>query len=325
MRNIMACGLVAALFAGAATGAPAAALDSRPAIAGGGEEDLTLRVNDAEVRPGGIAAAVIRTYQSRGVGSGQVCFVVNRSLAGDPDAGGPTFTYLAAQVFNPEGDVRTRLIVEPDEATVRFAAPEPTINSVDGPLAVIYFRVDGVLPDQEFEMAPMGDSFLIGADGEQIPLEVRPGRLRIAEPDDEFELSAAAEDTVPGEVALLSIQTSLLRLFSNGTFALRYDPSIASGPPTVRMDPRHGTITFDASASRPAQGLMIAQFASPQDNYNRVPGDVFEVLVPTRADIAPGTVSLVSPVPSLTNVVDANGRPIVLDFEAAALQFVPAP
>lgn len=323
MRTIIACGLAAALLAGAATGALA---DSRQtAIDDGGEEPLTLRVNDTEVHPGGIAAAVLRTYRSRGVGSGQVCFAVNRRLAADTEAGAATFTWLAAQVFNPEGDVRTRLIIEPDEATIRFVAPEPTINSVDGPLAVIYFRVEGVVPDQEFEMAPMGDSFLIGTDGEQIPLEIRPGRLRIADPDDNLELSAAAEDTVPGEVALLSIQTSMLRLLSNGTFALRYDPSIASGPPTIRMDPRHGTIQFDASASRPDLGLMVAQFASPGDNYNRVPGDVFEVLLPTRADIAPGTRSLVMPVPSLTTLVDASGRPLVLDYEAAALTFVPAP
>jgi hypothetical protein len=51
------------------------------------EGELTLRVNDATVRPGGIAAAVIRTYASRGIGSGQLCFAVRQRV---PDT--PAFT-----------------------------------------------------------------------------------------------------------------------------------------------------------------------------------------------------------------------------------------
>jgi hypothetical protein len=282
------------------------------------EEELTLRVNDAIVRPGGVAAAVFRTYKSRGVGSGQICVAVRRSL----EAGGPTITYLGAEVFNPEDNAVVRLIVEPDEAMIRFAAPLPTINSVDGPLAVLYYRVTGVLPDQEFDVAPMIDSFMIDANGDEIPLELRAGRLRIADRSDDFEISGAAEDTVPGEVALLSIQTAELRLLSSGTLALRFDPSIASGPPTVRVDSRHGSVIYDTEGSLPSDGLIIVNFTSPANDYNRVPGDIMEVMVPTRADIPIGTRSPVRPVASLTTVVDPQGRRLPLDFEAENLVFV---
>jgi hypothetical protein len=330
MIRMTAIGLLAAssLAAGVAAASPADAprMESQVAapLADGAEEELTLRINDAIVRPGGVAAAVIRTYRSRGVGSGQVCFAVRQQVL-SADVSAPTVTYLGAEVFNPEDDVITRIQREPDELTLRFLARPPTINSVDGPLAVIYFRVTGVLPDQEFEMSTMLDSFLIGADGAPIPLDLREGRLKVAEPGERFEIGAGAEDVIPGDVALLSIQTKELRLLASGTLALRFDPSIAAGAPTVRMDERRGTVTFDASASNPAQGLMVVNFESSNRDYNRVPGDIFEVMLPTRADIAPGTTSLVRPDQALTVVVDAAGRVLPLAFENERLQFIAAP
>jgi hypothetical protein len=284
----------------------------------GDDTDLTLRVNDSIVRPGGVAAAVFRTYRSRGVGSGQICLRIARS----PEAVAPTITYLGAEVFNPEDTAVVRMIVEPDEVTLRFAAPLPTINSVDGPLAVLYYRVTGALPDQEFDVAPMVDSFMIGAGGEEIPLELRAGRLRVAERGDAFELSGAGEDVVPGDVALLSLQTAELRLLSSGTLALRFDPSIASGPPTVRVDSRHGTVTYDTEGSLPNQGLIVVNFDSPADDYNRVPGDILEVMLPTRANIPVGTLSSVRPDPTLTTVVDTRGRRLPVEFEVGNLEFV---
>ena len=302
---------------------PDATLEEQLAPLAGGEpeEDLTLRVNDAIVKPGGVAAAVFRTYKSRGVGSGQICVAVRRQL----EASGLTVTYLGAEVFNPEDNAVARLIVEPDEAMIRFAAPLPTINSVDGPLAVLYYRVTGVLPDQRFDVTPMIDSFMIDANGDEIPLELRGGDLRIKERGDAFQIAGAAEDTVPGEVALLSIQTAELRLLSSGTLALRFDPSIASGPPTVRVDSRHGSVTYDTNGSLPDEGLIVVNFTSPANDYNRVPGDVMEVMVPTRADIPIGTRSPVRAVASLTSVVDTQGRTLPLELEAENLTFVAPP
>jgi hypothetical protein len=327
MEKIVLRGLLAALcavaFAPAQAAAPDAAIQEQLLQPAGGdppppEEDLTLRVNDAIVRPGGVAAAVFRTYKSRGVGSGQICVAVRRQL----EAGGPTITYLGAEVFNPEDNAVVRLRVEPDEAMIRFAAPLPTINSVDGPLAVLYYRVTGVLPDQRFDVSPLIDSYMIDANGDEVPLELRPGELRISDRGDAFEISGAAEDVVPGDVALLSIQTAELRLLSSGTLALRFDPSIASGPPTVRVDSRHGSVTFDTEGSLPDDGLIVVNFTSPANDYNRVPGDIMEVMVPTRADIPVGTRSPVRPVASLTTVVDPQGRRLPVEFEGENLLFV---
>ena len=327
MEKIIVGGLIAALCA--VFGLPAGAappqasepltLAASPTIeVGDPAEALTLRVNDAIVRPGGVAAAVFRTYKSRGVGSGQICVGVRRSL----EAGAPTITYLGAEVFNPEDNARVRLTVVPDEAMIRFAAPLPTINSVDGPLAVLYYRVTGVVPNQRFDVTPMLDTFMIDAAGNQIPLELRAGGLRVADRSDAFQLAGAAETVVPGDVALLSIQSAELRLLSSGTLALRFDPSIASGPPTVRVDERHGTVSYDTDGSLPDEGLIVVNFTSPANDYNRVPGDILEVMVPTRADIPVGTLSPVRPVASLTTVVDTQGRALPIQFEAENLQFV---
>jgi len=285
------------------------------------EEALTLRVNDVVVRPGAVAAAVVRTYASRGVGSGQMGVRMAQRAA---PAEALAFTFLSAEVFDPEGDVRERLTPQPDGAMLRFTAPLPTINSVDGPLAVIYFRVSGVTPGEQYDMA-LVNNVLIGADGLPIPLEPRSGRLRVIDTNDPFEIATGAEDVVPGDVALLSIQTHELKKLASGTLALRYDPTIAAGLPTIRVDARHGTVTYDTDGSSPETGLIVMHFQSPGRDFNRVPGDVLEVMVPTRADIPPGTVSTVRPVASLTTVADAQGRVLQLEFENETLNFVPPP
>jgi hypothetical protein len=301
------------------TGAPAEA-GTEPQAAPQVEEELTLRVNDMVVRPGGVAAAVVRTYASRGVGSGQMGVRVAQRAA--PNA--LALTFVGAEVFDPEGDVRERLIPGTNSTTLRFTAPQPTINSVDGPLAVVYFRVSGVTPGEQYDVS-LTNSVLIGADGLPIPIEPRSGRLRIADQSDPFEIATGAEDVVPGDVALLSIQTHELKMLASGTLALRYDPTIASGLPTIRVDPRHGTVTYDTDGSSPETGLIVMHFQSPTRDFNRVPGDVLEVMVPTRADIPPGTTSIVRPVASLTTVADAQGRVLQLEFENETLNFVSPP
>jgi hypothetical protein len=327
MRVLRRGGLLVALCIAAAAPAAAAPASASPLplLPPGTtlpEQTLTLRLNDAIVRPGGVAAAVIRTYASRGVGSGQVCFTVRRSVLAAEVAGGPAITYLGAEVFNPEDDALVRFVPEPDELMLQFAAPLSTINSVDGPLAVIYFRVSGALPGQEYEMAPMLDSFLIDAAGREIPLDLRPGRLRISSPNDPFEITGGAETVVPGDTALLSLQSAELRLLSSGTLALRYDPAIAAGPPTIRVDARHGSVSYDTDGSNPEEGLVVVHFQSPGDDYNRVPGDILEVHLPTRPGIPPGTRSLVRPDLALTVLVDSRGSVLPLSFEAGVLEFV---
>lgn len=70
-------------------------------------------------------------------------------------------------------------------ADLGFRSPSASINEADGPLAVLYFRLDDDLkPDQEFllEIDP-GETFIVDALGNHVPLELKPGRLRIKEAD----------------------------------------------------------------------------------------------------------------------------------------------
>jgi hypothetical protein len=320
MRKITVSSLMIALCAAASVQAAEQADVSQ--LLAAPDAALTLRVNDAIVENGGVAAAVIRTYRSRGVGSGQLCFAVhNRNQAG-AEAGGPQFTYLAAQVFDPARQVVSQLIREPDEVMLTFSAPDPTINSVDGPLAVLYFRVTGATPGDQFDMEPLIDSYLIDGDGNEIPLELRPGRLKIADPGESFEVSGSADEVVPGGKALLTLQTKQLEMLSSGTLALRYDPRIAAAAPTIRVDPRHGKVTYDTDGTSPEDGLIVIHFTSARNNFNRVPGDLLEVSVPTRAGIAPGTQSVVRPDQALTVLFDADGQVMPLAFESDTLQFI---
>lgn len=71
-------------------------------------------------------------------------------------------------------------------AVVDFASPSATINEADGPLAIFYFRLDPDLKeDQEFELVlDPGVTFIVDDSGEQVPLRLRSGRLRIEEARD---------------------------------------------------------------------------------------------------------------------------------------------
>lgn len=71
-------------------------------------------------------------------------------------------------------------------AVVDFASPSATINEADGPLAILYFRLDPDLrEDQEFELVlDPGVTYIIDDSGEQVPLRLRSGRLRIEEARD---------------------------------------------------------------------------------------------------------------------------------------------
>ena len=68
-------------------------------------------------------------------------------------------------------------------ADVAFHSPSATINEADGPLAIFYVRLDDDLePDQEFSLTiNAGATYIVDAFGNQVPLELKPGRLRIEE------------------------------------------------------------------------------------------------------------------------------------------------
>ena len=147
------------------------------------DEPLTLRLNDAIGVPGGIAAIVVRTYASRGVGQGQMDMPIRQQ--GLAPQVNPIDAVLAARVFNigEGGTFSAELDLSGPEPSVllSFDAPAGQVNERDGPLAVIYVRlIDGLLPGQRFDVGlDLANTFLDDPDGNAIPLDLRVGRLDI--------------------------------------------------------------------------------------------------------------------------------------------------
>lgn len=69
-------------------------------------------------------------------------------------------------------------------ADVEFSSASATINEADGPMVIFYFRLgEDLQPDQEYYLAlDPEETFIVDASGNQVPLELRGGRLRIEAP-----------------------------------------------------------------------------------------------------------------------------------------------
>lgn len=284
---------------------------------------LGLRVQDAEAVPGSMVAVVLRTYESRPIGQGQLCLEAN------PVGGGGSrafSTFEGGQVFSAQDDAGSDVVVvleqDPQTILLSFNSPSATININDGPLAVLYFRLDEtVLPGEQFALTiDLANSALTDGNGLPIPIDPRSGSLRVRAPTDPVSASAGAESTIPGADAVLTFETIEPVPLSSGGVGIRYDPAIAAGVPTVGMDPRHGTAVFNADISTP--GLVVVDFQSPDHTLNLVPGSLVEVHLPTIGTIEPGTQSPVSLDPELTFLNDALGVPLPLQLIGDLVEFV---
>lgn len=295
--------LVAAATAGAGGFAPAAASD-RAAAVDGGDEVLTLRISDAMGAPGGVAAVVIRTYSSRPVGQGQLDFVSSHRVAGltgsrsmrgvafDP---GPLTPHLIGHVvFSSNGDVQSFVHTpkdKPGSLRLQFVSPSASVNDLDGPLAALFFRLPAALaPGTVLDLALDGASFLIDDDGESVPIDIEPGELTVRAYGDPRVVEADGDRIAPGGIAELGIETLEPFALTAGHVVLHYDPTIASGPPEVRFDGRHGRASFTADVSTP--GTIVVDFRSPNGSLNRdVPGELIQVTLPISESVPPGTAS----------------------------------
>jgi len=87
---------------------------------------------------------------------------------------------LGDAIFTSLFDAGTQL------AMVDFTSDSATINEADGPMLVLYFRLsEDVEPDQEFTIGlDRVHTFIVDDKGEEVPLELKAGRLRIEEPGD---------------------------------------------------------------------------------------------------------------------------------------------
>lgn len=173
--------------------------------ASGQDGQLALAIDDARGERGGIVELVLRAASPRPMGQGQMCITVvrkrDRLLAGSRPLGtirvaspgsspvtvpgdGPFAEFLGASVNSLVGDASIEVGFEDSTAgqrmLVRFEADSATINAVEGPLAVLRFRLRQTLDvgwvfDTAIEVANTAASGPEGA----IPLTVLPGELRI--------------------------------------------------------------------------------------------------------------------------------------------------
>ncbi len=290
--------------------------------AGGGQ--MTLRINDTMAEAGDMAAIVLRTYAPRGISQGQICFRSASAARTQDGTGGPFATLEEVIVFSEDGDAE--VIETFDDGTqttlIEFESLSATINWADGPLAVLFFRLHATLsPGQEFELElDLADTFVFDADGQPISLVPRSGALEIRAPGDPYELSAEGDDVGPGEVAVLGVETSELFEIGSGQVVLRYDPDLAGGLPTVVMDPRHGSASFNVDDSVP--GRVWVDFVSADASLNQVPGQLISVHLPIATDAPIGNQSLVSLDPLLTQLQDPQGMAIQLALANDVLEIV---
>lgn len=281
-----------------------------------GDEEMTLRINDTMGTPGDRIAVVLRTYAPRGVGQGQICMAASANRGSGT---GPLLDLEEVVVFSEQGDA---VVVDTFDsaaqvALIEFSSLSATINWADGPLAVLFFRLDSsLLPGQEFALElGLADTFLTDADGQDIQLDLRGGVLTVRDPGAPYELAAEGDDVLPGETAALGVDTSELFPIGSGQVALRWDPAVAAGPPVVSMDPRHGDASFSVDLTEPGRALV--SFSSPDGSLNEVPGKIVGVDLPTSAG-APAA-SAVTLDPALTFLEAPGGSPISISLIADVL------
>jgi hypothetical protein len=310
-------------------------LASRPAEAA---DKLTLRVNDARGGPGDLVAVVVRTYASRPIGQGQICIgarrstraratassVIGSTTVGEASTGSPFASLEKVEVFSARQDATFQFTFDGEEAEVTFRSPTGSINAVDGPLAVFHFRLaNAVQPGEVYEInLDIADSAIVDGSGQRLAIESKPGRLEIREGDngggeeDSIELGVTGGKVRRGKTARVRLATRDALALSSGRIALRYDARIAAGKPWVRIDPRYGRATVLVSTDTP--GLVVIDFQSPDQSFNRAPGDLFEVrMVISRQ--APRGRSPVTVDPALSFLRDASGDALELQIKNGSL------
>ena len=307
-------------------------LASQPASAA---DKLTLRVNDARGGPGDLVAVVVRTYASRPIGQGQICIGARRQslaraastmgVAVEPAVGGSPFASLErVEVFSARQDATFQFTFDGEEAEVTFRSPTGSINAVDGPLAVFHFRLaNAVQPGEVYEInLDIADSAIVDGSGQRLAIESKPGRLEIreggggGEEEDSIALGVTGGKVRRGKTARVKLATRDAVPLSSGRIVLHYDPRIAAGKPWVRVDPRYGKATVIVTTDAP--GLVIIDFQSPDQSFNRAPGDLFEVrMVISRQ--APRGRSPVTVDPALSFLRDASGDALDLEIQNGSL------
>jgi hypothetical protein len=289
-------------------------------------------VNPAIGAPGGTVAMVVRTYAPRPIRQGQVSIRVGRRphpaklglTLDDLTAPLRPLTLISAVVYGPRNDVQSQGLLngltDSQLAKVTFQSPSATVNSADGPLAVFFFRLDpSVKPGDVFDLT-LDPTQIALADpaGQPITIAPRSDVLTVRAPSDPYRLEADGDKVGPGEVAELGVNTFEPFLVSGGRVTLTWNPAIAGGAPTVKLDPRYGRSTFTVDRSR--AGRLVVDFKSPDASFNSVPGTVVAISMPIAASAAVGTTSPFTLDPAGTFLLNRRGRKIPMKLQNGTIQ-----
>jgi hypothetical protein len=299
------------------------------------KDGLTLRVNDAFAEPGGLAAIVIRTYATKPISQGQVCFR-SRPVAVTSQKTAPVSGAAAVNSDIFESLVGVKVFAKRKDAVaaasfdgaagdraimIEFSSDSGSINKVDGPLAVIYYRLsNNVSPGDEYQIEiDAANTGVFDDNGNPIRFAPRAGRLRIRHSSEPFEAEAEGDKIRPGERAELGLETFEPVAMASGQIGFFYDPAIASGKPKVKLGRKYGKRRFSVDKSTP--GLVFVTFRSPNNSWNMVPGEILSVKLPTSSRVKIGTRSKVTIDPSLTFFVDSAGDLLPYEFEDGTVRF----
>jgi len=299
---------------------------------GGGDRSLVLRVNPAIGAPGGIVAMVVRTYAPRPIRQGQISIRVVRrprpaARLGLAELTAPVrpLTLISAVVYSPRNDALSQALLDalPDSqrAQVTFQSASGSVNSVDGPLAVFRFRLDpSVAPGEVFDLTLDPAQATLTDAGGTVTLAPRGDTLTVRAPGAPYRLEADGDKVGPGEVAELGVNTYEPFLVSGGRVTLTWNPRIAGGAPTVKLDPRYGKSTFTADTSKP--GRLVVSFKSPDSSFNTVPGTLVAISLPISASAGIGTSSPFTLDPAGTFFLNRRGKkiPLALQNGTVAIQ-----
>jgi hypothetical protein len=286
---------------------------------------LELLVDESRVVLGEEVQIVVRTVESRPLQSASFGLEMR-----DRD-GLPTVlfaTLVSAAVFSGAaggaGDATIQTTWDPatQRIDVTLESPTATLNELFGPIAVLRFTLDpGVQLDDRFEIAMDPDTLLLDALAAPVVTAPADGRVRIIEADPGQNLGALGGEVFPGGNMVIGAMTVHPYAIGGGTIELLYDASLTDGPPVVGFDARYGAVVVD-SLDTSIAGRVLATFHSDGALYNAtLHGAIFTVVVPSRADVAIGTTSVIAFGPA-TAFTDAAGDPIALEIDVEQLDFV---
>jgi hypothetical protein len=297
-------------------------------------EPLVIRVADAVGAPGEQTAIILRTYASRPVRRGRTTVTAASGLAAPlaPAGSSPFSSVDSALIFSAADDAIVGTLTFDDQTGVfvaEFESTSATINAEDGVLAVIYATIGaGSQPGHCWPvvLSPAVDAtFLTDPDDDSTPLEFRNGEVCVRAATDPRGFEVDGGKVHPGSGAILELGTAEPYALESGRIVLDYDETLFSGLPTVSTDPRHGQV--DVVVSHPQAGRLQIDFTSDDASFNTVPGDIVRVHLPTRPDVAVGTISPLTfqTGPGQSALAGSGGSPLAILWASDQIEFVDDP